>query len=113
MWTGDCTVPETSESGRLAEIRLEVEAGEVIQVEISLRDAAGLLVTSDIELTYTLEGDGKIMGIDNGRPDDLAPYYSHTRETFNGQAIVYIRPGTDTGVLRVSGPSGMVASTEL
>jgi len=102
MWTGE-PVADNLPAGDLAEIRLDVEPGEIIQIEVSLRDAAGLLVTDDIELQYALEGDGEIMGIDNGRPDDLTPYYSHTRETYMGQAVVYIRPGQGASVLRVSG----------
>ena len=110
MWTDEPFEEITETPGELAEIRLDVEPGEIIQIEVSLRDADGRLITSqDIELQYALTGDGKIMGIDNGRPDDLTPYYAHARETYMGQAIVYIRPGEGESTLRVNGPDGTEA----
>jgi hypothetical protein len=112
MWTGESSAPCISETGELAEIRLEAEAGEIVQAEVSLRDAAGLPVTNDIALTFSVEG-GEIIGIDNGRPDDLTPYSSLTRETFHGQAVVYIRPDNGTaGLLRASAASGLTTSVK-
>jgi len=111
MWTGEPVEEITETPGELAAIQLNIEADEIIQVEVSLRDAAGRLITSqDIALQYELVGDGEIMGIDNGRPDDLTPYYSHTRETYRGQAIVYIRPGEGTSTLRVNAAGGLLAA---
>jgi len=115
MWTGEPmqeNAPETP--GNLAKIRLDVEPGEIVQVEVSLRDAAGRLIKSqDVELQYALEGHGEIMGIDNGRPDDLTPYDSRQRGTFNGQAIVYIRPGEGASTLHVSAGGGVTACAEI
>ena len=112
LWTDETMADNTLETpGELAEIRLEVEAGEIVQVEVSLRDKDGRLIPSqDIELQYELVGDGEIIGIDNGKPDDLTPYYSHTRATFMGQAIVYIRPGDGDTQLRVTAPGGLTSS---
>ena len=116
MWTDEpMEDAEPGMPGELAEIRLDIEVGEIVQAEVSLRDAAGRLISSqDIELQYTLVGAGEIMGIDNGRPDDLTPYYSYKRETYMGQAIVYIRPGDGAaGLLRVIGPDGVTGSAEI
>ena len=88
--------------GALAEIRLSPEFGEITQIEVSLHDVSGAPIIEDAELSFTLSGNGKILGIDNGKPDDLTSYASLIRSTFNGKAIVYIRPGKDAGVLRVS-----------
>jgi len=111
MWTGEPIEENACLPGNLAEIRLDVEADEIMQIEVSLRDSDGLLITSrDIELLYELVGGGEIMGIDNGRPDDLTPYYSHKRETYMGQAIVYVRPGEGDAELRVRG-GGIAAET--
>ena len=115
LWS-DEPAPEdiTETAGALANIQLDVEAGELIQVEVSLRDEAGRLVTSqDIELRFALTGDGEIVGIDNGKPDDLTPYSSHRRETYKGQAIVYIRPGADAGTLHVSAAGGPAAYAKM
>ncbi|MCL2107473.1 MAG: DUF4982 domain-containing protein [Oscillospiraceae bacterium] len=106
---GETVESSFSPPGELAEIHLSAEDGEIIQVEVTLRDAAGRLVAEDIELRYSLTGGGELLGIDNGRADDITPYFSHTRATFHGRSIVYIRPGKENGVLRVAAPGGLTA----
>lgn len=65
---------------------------DIIQVEVSLRDTDGNLASADDKCVYyQLLGDGKILGIENGKPDDLTCYAEKYRSTFNGKAIVYIR----------------------
>ena len=71
----------------------------VVQVEVFLRDASGRETTRDQAITYQLTGDGEIIGVENGRPDDLTPYSSRRRLTLNGRSIVYVRAGTRKGTL--------------
>jgi len=108
----------------LAEMRLCVcpwvmaesnEAG-IIQVEASLHDKAGRLIASrDVELRFGLAGDGEIISVDNGMPNDLTPYASLRRTTFMGRLIVYIRPGEEKGPMTLYGsaPGGVTASIGL
>ncbi len=66
--------------------------GEIIQVEVSLLDANGNLAgTDDKCIYYQLLGNGEIIGIENGKPDDLTCYAEKYRSTYRGRAIVYIR----------------------
>ena len=110
LWTGASSPPAVSASGALAAIALQAEAGEIAQAEVSLRDKDGLLIASnDIPLEFTAEG-CEIIGVDNGRPDDTTPYRSHTRKTFHGQAIVYLR---GTGTLTATAPNGLTASLRI
>ena len=98
--------------GVLAEIRLAVEVGGLAQVEVSLRDKNGNPIAKDVELQCSLTGEGEIIGIDNGRPDDLTPYYSRTRATFQGKAIVYVRL-RGRAALQVDGPGGVTACVKI
>ena len=70
---------------------------DVIQVEVELRDAEGRLTTQDEDIKYQILGDAVILGIENGRPDDLTPYPEKHRLTKQGRAIVYLRAGTLSG----------------
>jgi len=92
--------------GEAADVRLCVygaDTAEIVQVEASLLDADGNAVTSrDMELRFALVGGGEIISIDNGRIDDLTPYASHSRGTYLGRAIVYVRPGDGESTLYVS-----------
>jgi len=103
--------------GELAQIYFAVEPGEVTQVEVILQDAAGQPITEDTELSFTLTGGdilgAEILGIDNGKPDDLTPYTSHTRETFHGQAIIYVRQSEAPAILSVTTSCGLMASVTL
>lgn len=76
-------------------------SGEAVaQIEVSLTDALGnLAAADDREVVYQLLGDGEILGIENGKHDDLTPYAARYRRTYRGRAIVYLRAGTVPGDL--------------
>jgi len=108
----------------LAEVRLstvqtaleEKDGTEIIQVEVSLHDRVGRpIVSRDEMLHFALAGNGEIMGIDNGAPDDLTPYSSRKRATFMGRLVVYVRPGEEKGpsALYVTAPGGVTANVGL
>ena len=96
-----CEVPReerVAADDRLLTQRLELvpvplyEAGsDFYQIEISLLGEEGMPAAEDESVRIQLVGDGELMGIENGSPDDLTPYASNTRRTFMGRAIAYIR----------------------
>ena len=64
----------------------------VVQILVSLRDRHGnICAGEDRTIRYQLLGDGDLLGIENGKPDDLTPYSTDSRKTFQGQSIVYVR----------------------
>ncbi len=68
------------------------------QIEAALLDEAGTLAAGDDRrVFFQIAGDASILGIENGRPDDLTPYAEKNRETFRGRAIVYLRAGLRPG----------------
>lgn len=103
LWTGGTAQPAVIEPG----LHLHVIPGEIVQVEVCLG------APEDLDLSFSLEGSGEIIGIDSGRPDDLTPYRSLTRASYNGRAIVYVRPGEGNATLRVTGPGGLAAAAEI
>ena len=74
--------------------------GAVSQIEVTLTDAAGEpAAADDREVYYQILGDGVILGIENGKGDDLTPYAARYRRTCRARAIVYVRAGTLPGRL--------------
>ena len=72
----------------------------VAQVEVTLLDEQGRVAAAhDERVYYQLTGDGAILGIENGRPDDLTPYSERFRDTLDGRAIVYLRAGSLPGAI--------------
>ena len=74
-------------------IRAEAEAeGDVIQMEAELLDRDGNPALDEVIRCQTL-GDLKILGMENGLPDDLTPYSEPFRTTREGSLTVYLRRG--------------------
>ncbi|MDD5898529.1 MAG: glycoside hydrolase family 2 TIM barrel-domain containing protein [Clostridia bacterium] len=96
--------------------QLKADGQSIAQVEVTLYDAQGQVAVSDDEcVRYQLLGDAQILGIENGRPDDLTPYAESFRHTYHGRALVYIRAGrmADSLVLRAYTRSGLRAECAL
>ncbi|HEV2293083.1 MAG TPA: beta-galactosidase GalA [Tepidisphaeraceae bacterium] len=93
-------------TGPPAEIRATVAwasrpiAGEThgprgVIVTVSAADAAARFCpTADTEITFSLSGPGRILGLGNGDPSDHTPHDSRSRRLFNGlcQVIVECEP---------------------
>lgn len=87
-----------STPGKPAEITLEAYESPMqtdaclAQVVVSLRDKNGVICAADDrDVFFQLRGDGVILGIENGKPDDLTPYRENHRQTFCGKAIAFVR----------------------
>ncbi len=93
---------------------LPADGQSVVQVEICLLDEDGQPAQDETLLCQPV-GDITLLGIENGRPDDLTPYTENRRATLNGQAIAYLRAGTSPGkaVLHVRTASGLRAECEI
>ena len=76
--------------------RLAPDGMDTAQIEICLLDANGRPAL-DEEIHCQVTGDAALLGIENGRPDDLTPYRADHRLTLNGCAIAYVRAGTTLG----------------
>ncbi len=82
---------------------LPADGQSVFQVEVCLVDDNGNAVASDDRfVTYQIMGQGEIIAIENGRPDDLTPFTERKRMTRQGRAIVYIRTAPKAGIIRLA-----------
>ena len=93
---------------------LPADGQSVMQMEILLLDENGQ-PSRDENLLCQPVGDITLLGIENGRPDDLTPYTENCRVTLDGRAIAYLRAGTKHGktVIHVSTESGLQAECEV
>ena len=104
-----------------ATIRLTLDAAalpadgqSVVQAEILLLDEDGQPARDEVLLCQPV-GDIALLGIENGRPDDLTPYTENRRATLDGRAIACLRAGTCPGkaALHVLTASGLRAECEI
>lgn len=87
---------------------------DCIQLEVSVLDKNGNVASADDKVIYyQLVGDGEILGIENGKPDDLTCYAENYRSTYNGRAIIYIRKNAEKTRLYAFTKDGLSAEIEL
>ena len=84
---------------------------DTAQVEITLLDKKGIPALDEV-VHCQIVGDMQLLGIENGRPDDLTPYAEPFRTTLDGRAIAYLRAGCVSGsaTLHVWTASGLSAT---
>jgi beta-galactosidase len=108
-----CT-QEVRTTGASSAIRLRVEhdtlnAGErdVANVEVEIVDAEGNVApTADNLVHFSLEGDGKIIGVDNGDPGDHSTYKVDQRKAFNGLCLAVVQSSDKPGTITLTATSG-------
>lgn len=75
---------------------------DILQLEITLLDKHNNIAgDNDRRLYCEISGDAEILGIENGKPDDLTSYAEKFRNTFNGKMLVYIRRTDLNGEFRL------------
>ncbi len=88
--------------------------GDVAHVTVQVMDAESRLVpTADDEITFSIEGEGRILGVDNGRPDSHESYQGRKRKAFNGLALAILQPTGQAGSVTLSASSASLASAQI
>ena len=89
----------TSYEAERIELSVYEDESDIAQIEVSILDKNGNQASSDEIIHYQLVGDGRILGIENGKPDDLTCYNEKYRSTYGGKSVVYVKKGILTGFL--------------
>jgi beta-galactosidase len=77
-------------------------------------DAAGRVVpTADDAITFTMQGAGRILGVDNGRPDSHESYQGNSRKVFHGLALVIVQPTGVPGTVTLSASAPFLDSAQI
>lgn len=95
---------------------LKADGRAVAQLEVRILDSQGRLVpTADCELSVSMEGDGRLLGIDNGRLDCHECWKDTDRAAFHGMMFIVVQAGENEGKLKltVTGSGLKPAETEL
>ncbi|WP_223808698.1 sugar-binding domain-containing protein [Rufibacter hautae] len=75
----------------------------VAHVEINVVDSKGNLVYgADNELTFTVEGPAKILGLENGSHSGLENYQSEKRKVLRGKLLAYVQADQKPGKVKVT-----------
>ncbi len=85
---------------------IRADAEDVADIKVEIVDRHGWVVpTADNMIEFRVEGDGTLVGTDNGNPRDTMPMTSRTRKAFNGLALAVVRSTRNAGTFRVTAMS--------
>jgi beta-galactosidase len=94
---------------RLSADRKEInaDAHDIVNVKVEIVDENGLVVPDANNLVeFKIEGEGVLIGTDNGNPQDKALMKSSRRNAFNGLALAVIQSTEKTGNIKITATSG-------
>jgi len=101
---------------RLSADRIEInaDARDIANVKAEIIDENGLVVPDASNLIeFKVEGEGVLVGTDNGNPRDRTNMKSKQRNTFNGMALAVIQSTGKTGSIKITAASSGLKETVL
>lgn len=86
---------------------------DVTHIAAEIHDARGQLVPiANNEITFAIEGDGKLIGVDSGDPLSLEDYKSTRHRAFNGLCLAIVQSTAAAGQIRIMASSpGLTPAT--
>ena len=104
---------EISTTGEPAAIALSVDRDaiaadrrDVAHFTVKILDAQGRVVpTADNEVTFAIQGEGKIIGVDNGNLASDEDYKGNRRKAFNGLCLAIVQSTAKAGRIQMTATS--------
>ena len=93
--------------------RIRADGDDLSFVTVRIEDAGGTLVPDAANLVrFTVEGAGRIAGVDNGNPASLESFQARERQAFSGLALLIVRSNRGvSGSIRIQATSdGLTAA---
>jgi beta-galactosidase len=82
---------------------ITADAWDIVNVKAEIVDENGLVVPgADNLIEFKIEGEGIIIGTDNGNPQDKTQMKSKNRKTFNGLALAVVQSTEKSGTIRLT-----------
>lgn len=76
---------------------------DIVQIEVILTDKNGVKTfPADNEITCTVKGTGKLLGLENSNPQDMGNYKTNKLRVYRGRLIAYIQATDDYGAIEVA-----------
>jgi beta-galactosidase len=92
---------------------LTADGRDVAHLTVRILDADGIVVpTADNDVTFELEGAGRIIGVDSGDPASVESFKGIHHKAFNGLCLAIVQTARDAGSIRITASStGLRAAT--
>lgn len=75
---------------------------DLLFIEVGAADKDGIMVENACDRVYvTVEGEGRLVGLDNGDSTDYDSYKGRSRRMFNGRLLIMVRATQNPGEIRI------------
>lgn len=84
------------------ETTLQADGRDLAFITIEMEDAQGRLVENAVDyVTVSVEGPGRLLGLDNGDSTDYEEYKCNTRKLFSGKLLAMVGATNEPGEIKV------------
>lgn len=104
---GRTSVTTTGEAAELSasvdRTEIAADGAELSYITVDVTDEDGNIVPDAANnVKFTVEGEGKLVGVDNGKQDDHQSYQDDNRDAFNGQLVAIVQSTKNAGEITVT-----------
>ena len=104
---GRTSVTTTGEAAELTasvdRTEIAADGAELSYITVDVTDEDGNIVPDAANnVKFTVEGEGKLVGVDNGKQDDHQSYQDDNRDAFNGQLVAIVQSTKTAGEITVT-----------
>jgi beta-galactosidase len=93
---------------------LSADRRDVAHIVVEIRDEQGHVAPkADNEIQIAIEGEGKLIGVDNGDPLSHEDYKAHHRKAFNGLCLAIVQSTAKAGSIAITASSTTLRSDRL
>jgi len=82
---------------------IRASRNDLAYIKTEVVDADGNVIpyADDVKVKFEISGQGKLAGVGNGSPTDLASFQQPERKTFQGVCLAIVRPETTPGKINI------------
>ncbi|MHB1022685.1 MAG: glycoside hydrolase family 2 TIM barrel-domain containing protein [Acidobacteriaceae bacterium] len=93
---------------------LMADRRDVAHIVVEIRDAQGRVVPmADNEIVFDVQGEGRLIGVDNGDPQSHASYKTNRRKAFNGLCLAILQSTGKADQINIAASSPNLRSNRL
>lgn len=87
-------------------LHISADGRDVAHIVVEIHDAKGQIVPAAMnEITFHVEGEGKLIGVDNGDPLSHEEYKTNHRLSFHGLCLAIVQSGATAGRIKIAATS--------
>jgi beta-galactosidase len=90
---------------------IKADRNDLAYISVEVQDNNGNTIPdAGVRVNFTITGNGELIATGNGSPDQMASFQQPTCKTFNGKALIVVRPFARPGKITVTATSEGLSS---